>query len=202
MTLKPNESSDGADNKGRPRVHQSVTIALLVCSVFLNVILARKVEQLKNNLQVIKSEGKLPTGASVPAITARDLDGNPATISYGGDATPTVLYVFSPECGWCTRNLQNVRTLADGVRGRYRFIGVSLSKKMLREYVAEHEFDFPIYTDLPADVKASYKLGGTPQTIIISADGQVVKNWMGAYTGDLEDEVEEFFSLHLPGLRL
>lgn len=54
--------------------------------------------------------------------------------------------------------------------------------------------------DLPVDVKANYKFGGTPQTLVVSADGHVIKNWTGAYSGSLKTEIEGFFQIELPGL--
>jgi hypothetical protein len=45
-----------------------------------------------------------------------------------------------------------------------------------------------------------YGLGSTPQTIIVSLDGKILQNWVGAYTGDRRAEVERFFGVSLPGL--
>jgi hypothetical protein len=50
------------------------------------------------------------------------------------------------------------------------------------------------------DVKLKYRLGGTPQTIVISTDGKVLQNWVGAYADKQQMEVEKFFGLTLPGL--
>jgi hypothetical protein len=43
-------------------------------------------------------------------------------------------------------------------------------------------------------------LESTPQTIIISPDGRVMKNWVGAYGESLRPEVEAYFGIKLPGL--
>jgi len=58
-----------------------------------------------------------------------------------------------------------------------------------------------VYTDLSDDTKKAYKMGGTPQTIVVSSDGQVLQNWNGAYTGEQQKQVEEFFGITLPGLK-
>jgi hypothetical protein len=34
----------------------------------------------------------------------------------------------------------------------------------------------------------------------VSSDGKIIKSWFGAYSGDLQREVEEYFKTHLPGI--
>jgi hypothetical protein len=38
------------------------------------------------------------------------------------------------------------------------------------------------------------------QTIIVSPDGNILQNWVGAYTEVRQVEVEGFFGVNLPGL--
>lgn len=81
----------------------------------------------------------------------------------------------------------------------YRFIGLSLSSDGLREYASQYGIDFPVYTDLTGESILAYK-GGTPRTLVVSHDGIILKSWFGAFTGDLEREVEEYFKTDLPGV--
>ncbi len=182
--------------------HTSILTFLLVCSVFLNVLLAQRVSRIEGTLldMRLKLAEPLAVGSSVPPIAARDLDGSPVLISYTGSEPPTVLYIFTPDCVWCMRNLENVRTLADSVRNEYRFIGLSLNDDKLRDYVAQHSLDFPIYSDLRGTVRMAYRLSATPHTIVISAEGRILRSWEGAYAGDLQREVEEYFHVRLPGI--
>jgi len=53
-------------------------------------------------------------GTVVPHITVSDLSGRGERLSFNGGGKPTVLYVLSPTCKWCERNVQNIRTLAGG----------------------------------------------------------------------------------------
>jgi hypothetical protein len=53
---------------------------------------------------------------------------------------------------------------------------------------------------LPETLKA-YKLRSTPQTIVVSPEGKVLQNWVGAYVGGQKSQVEAFFHVSLPGLR-
>ena len=177
-----------------------VTLALLICSVALNVLLARKTQTLRSSLLKVKSEGSLAVGASLPPIEAKDMEGKSATIRYGPTELPTILYVFTPPCSWCRKNIQNIKTLAARTNGEYRLIGLSLSSDRLSEYVASAGFEFPIYSELSPNVVIPYRLGSTPQTILISNEGKLVKEWMGAYTGNVKKEIEQEFGLELPGI--
>jgi hypothetical protein len=200
--------SNVSQSKSRPWLLQGLLMTLLTVSVALNGILSWQVWHLKNNVpgpvpapvSRPRAENKLPVGASVPTIEAVDLNKEPATLEFNGSGVPTVLYVFSPKCQWCDLNLENVKALAKMTDGRYRFVGLSLLDDKLPEYKSQHHIDFPIYTGLSRETRVAYGLGGTPQTIVVSSDGRVLKNWPGAYSNDVAQQVEEFFNVRLPGL--
>ena len=63
-----------------------------------------------------------------------------------------------------------------------------------------HHLNFPVYTGLKSDTIQALGLGGTPQTIVISPEGLVLKNWPGAYREQTQREVEDYFQVRLPGL--
>lgn len=146
---------------------------------------------------VLDAKSDLRVGSSVPAIQGKTLGGQLATIGYSGQL-PTVLYVFQPSCIWCLRNQENITAMTERLAGKYRLIGLSLATDGLDEYVKKHNIRFPVYTDLTPDAIEAYRLGGTPETLVISPDGKVIKNWQGAYFGTTASLVEKFFSITLP----
>ena len=154
-------------SKARPeaRLRALLILALLlVCSLGINMLLARRVSKLTTLVSRMKSESRLVAGDKVPAITARDPEGRTAVLDYAGTDLPTVLFVITPKCGWCTKNIMNMRTLAASASDRYRFVGLSLESDKLVDYVTRNQLEFPVYTDLPLVPMKQYKLGGTPQT--------------------------------------
>ena len=173
---------------------------LLVCSLGINVVLARRTARLTTLVSRMKSESRLTQGDKVPAITARDLQGRTAVLDYAGTDLPTVLFVITPTCGWCTKNIMNMRTLAASASDRYRFVGLSLDSDKLIDYVTQNKLEFPVYTDLPLLPMKQYKLGGTPQTIVVSPKGEVLKVWSGAFAENLQKDVESYFGVTLPGI--
>jgi hypothetical protein len=140
----------------------------------------------------------LAPGDVVAPVALTTLDGRSETLSYGNG--PTVLYVFSPTCPWCLRNIPNLKRLVEGAGRQYRFVGLSLDEKGVSAYVAEHQLPLAVYTKGPDDVAGRSRLGGVPQTMVISAEGRVVQNWSGAYVGDTQKAIEKFFEVKLPGL--
>jgi hypothetical protein len=172
---------------------------LLASSGVVNILLAREVSSLRLALQ---SRRELSVGDSVQPIVVHSLDGTPATITFSDHTLPTILYVFSPQCVWCTRNFDNIKAIENGLNGKYRFIGLSMSAVSLEEYITSNNLSFPVYKEPDQRSIIDFKLGGTPQMLVISQDGKVVKNWHGAYSGDQEKDVENFFGISLPGISI
>lgn len=189
--------------KPQPGLTSFVVVAvLLVCSLGMNLLLARRVGSLNNRVTEIRSELRLSEGDKVPSMTinAKDPQGRAAIFDYRTNKLPTVVFVISPTCKWCTQNIMNMRALVEKASDRYQFVGFSLSSDKLNDYVTQNKLDFPVYTDLPLNPTSSYKLGGTPQTIVVSPAGEVMKVWNGAFADSLQKDVESYFGISLPGL--
>lgn len=194
------ENADAEKKLISKKKSRHLTIVLfLVCSVITNVLLARKVELLKDAIMQLKSEGRLQLGSQLPPFEARTLEGIAQVVDFKSTKIPTVLYVFTPQCGWCKKNLENLRVLIDKSGARYKIIGVSLTREDLKEYMEREHLAFPVYTDLTDATKSIYRLGGTPETIVVSTEGKVLKVWLGAYTNDLREEIQGYLGLQLPG---
>lgn len=181
-----------------------VLAGFLFVSIALNLLLAENLRKLRNSLLYLKAEMRalsdLKIDETVPSFEARDADGNPVTLSYSADKLPTIIYILSPNCLWCTRNLDNIKKLTSQTHERYRVIGISISKENLSEYISQNELPFPVYTDISPEILRIYQAIATPRTLVISPEGKIQKNWFGAFSGNLQREVEEYFDLRLPGV--
>lgn len=175
-------------------------VALLLGSASINILLALKIKSEQRKVELIKAENRLQTGRSVPDIIGKSPEGVSTEIDFPDMKRPTILYVFTPTCIWCKRNFNNMMVLRHGVGNRYAFIGISLTQDGVREYVARHAIDYPVVSDISEATKIVYKMGGTPSTIVVSADRKVLQVWTGAYSGPLKREIEQYFKIELPGL--
>jgi hypothetical protein len=171
-------------------------LVLLAASLCLNVDLGWQLRRQGESATIAPP----PTGITVPSISVQDLLGRRYTIPLQGAQQSTVLYFFRPGCGWCDRNFENIKTLAS-LRGvTYRFVALSITEVGVKEYIRSHPLNFDVYTAVSADFRQQFGIRGTPQTIVVSTGGQVVKNWEGAFSGNLRREVEAYFDVRLPGL--
>lgn len=184
----------------------AVLTTLLVISAGLNVGLTYRLRQFLDmqEAQLERLEARrLKAGTAVPSLDLQKVGADVVeTISYADVSRPTVLYVLSPACGWCARNENSVRQLVATKGDEYRFIGVSLMDEGVKEYAAAHDLDIPLYTGISEEAKKAYKMGGTPQTIVVSPKGVVLANWNGAYLGKQKEAVEDFFKVRLPEIEL
>jgi peroxiredoxin len=165
-----------------------------------SVLHGKRLPSLAYALSARIAQHELKIGTTVPPIPAKGLDGQQEVISYQGANQPTVLYVFTPPCSWCARNMDNFKALLDKGSSQYRFIGLSLSEEGLTEYVRKNDLKLSVYSSLSTGTADAYKLSGTPQTIVVSPEGHVLQNWMGAYVGEQKAQVEAFFHVTLPGI--
>lgn len=172
-------------------------LLLLVVSLGLNVYLGVRV--FRAGPQRNQPPIGLEAGTRLPPITARTTDNNSYTLSYGTDPRPTVLYTFSDTCKWCDLNSDNWDELVSRKKEEFRFVALSVApagsstKSMFSDVIT--------LIDLRPETRQAYRLGPTPTTTVVSSDGRVLKTWAGAYSGSIQNEIERYFSIKLPGLK-
>ena len=172
-------------------------MALLMLSLTVNVYQAYTSAETPSRPDV----PRVAVGDAVPDISATASDGTPVSIRFANPAgRPTVLYVLSPNCIWCQRNLANIRHLSREKDSAFRFVGLSLTDTGLEQHLRDVDYGgLDVYIAPPESVERLH-LGATPQTLVVSASGTVLRNWLGAFTDELGAEVESFFDVDLPGL--
>src|SRR5579871_6184932 len=100
-------------------------VVAFAVSLATNLLLVRQIQHQNLQMATVRAMGRLAVGASAEGIDAESMQGRKVHLNLADGGVPTVLYSFSPQCGWCKRNLPNVRALIAGSRGRFRIIGVS-----------------------------------------------------------------------------
>lgn len=190
--------SPGIETRGLRRVIWAMTVILGI-SLSVNLFLAYRIRK-GGQLSTLIRLAPLAEGTVVLPIKAHSLDGAEVTISSQDNSNRLVVYVFTPQCTWCVRNLTNLKKILAEKHDAFRFVGLSLTDKDLDRYLSEKHLDLLVVMNPTAQTRNEYKLGSTPQTIVISPNGRILKNWVGAYSGATQKEIEEFFSVRLPGL--
>jgi peroxiredoxin len=188
------------DDPPPERLSRRLLTSILILSMAFNLFLAWQLRRAKDGLGRQPSGEALIPGTVVSPIKASDMDGKTVMIDLASKNEPTILYVFNPNCHWCTRNMANVRALSNATKGRYNLIGLSLQSDELTTYARKNNLDIPLYALQSYSVIPELRLGGTPETILISQDGKVVKSWLGAFDSKASGEIQSIFNVQLPGL--
>jgi peroxiredoxin len=153
-----------------------------------------------NRVASVRSRAPTIVGSRAPALEVKDLAGKPVTLDVARPGKTAVLYLFSPGCGWCRRNLPNMRALMTAAGRRFSFVPISLDAEGVSAYWARIGAHGVVYTEPSPATRSAYGFTGTPQTIVIGPDGKIIKDWSGAYTGQLSSEVSSALGVRLPGL--
>ena len=172
-----------------------LTVGLLMVSVGVNVLQARRIKTM-----AAKAPGASSIGNLVVPVNGFTPEGVPVLRPVAKDV-PTVLYYFSPTCVWCDRNWDNIRALERGAQGRYRVVLLTRARGV-SEYLKEHGLNLEVVEGISESVVQAYKLGGTPQTLVASIEGIVTHDWRGAFTPRMERQIEELLGVPLPGVVL
>lgn len=118
---------------------------------------------------------------TVPAFTARDIDGDTVSVSYSRTQPHTMLLWFSPTCEACEENFSFWNELdRDYASESLRLFGMSTADPVdLRRVVDERGLSFLILSiDNPSIVDA-YRGNVLPQTVLVSPDGSIRAVWPG-----------------------
>ncbi len=187
---------------GRASQADWFVLVLLAISLLGNVVLGVAVLRLTDaasGASARAATSQPPVGSTVPPLDVQRLTGERESISFFTDSRPTVVYIFKPSCAWCARNLENVRAVIATATSSHRVIAVSLDPDVA-EYAERIRLGIPVYVRPSPSIFEPYHLGPTPQTLVVSREGKVLKSWVGAYAGRTREEVETYFKIRLPGI--
>jgi len=142
----------------------------------------------------------LVAGTALPSIEAQEVGGAPAHLKFEDDPRPTVIYVFSPTCIWCKRNLDNLKSLVGADHGRFHWVGLSTLNAGVSDYLKSNRLGFDeVLVSPSAATLAAYHIGATPETFVVGTDHRLLADWRGAYASDsIRTEVQKFFNVTLP----
>ncbi len=180
-----------------------VLVILVLALVTSNAALLRQNRALKQSLKVRSEPAYLALGQPVSTLRGLDLRGEEQNLELAVESQKTVLLIFQPTCQWCRRNMDNWSTLLDQAdHESYRFLAISTRPEGVADYVDQYQAmsGMPMIVDPHLDDRLRYRLFDTPQTIVIDSNGVVEKIWLGALGGRLQQDVESYFDLALPGV--
>ena len=102
----------------------------LVASIAANVYLFRIAQQ-RGEGETRGNRYTLREGDRVPPVEGNSREGGSVRVEYGTDARPTVLYVVTATCAWCSRNAENFASIVRQKQQSHRFVVVALHREKL-----------------------------------------------------------------------
>ncbi len=131
-------------------------------------------------------------GDAMPAIILPDVDGTPVDFA-GFAGRPLLINVWASWCGPCVEEMPMLATFAaaqpaDGVQ----VVGLAIdTQDGVRDFLDRVPVTYPIVIEQPAPDDASVRLGNAqgllPYTVLVGADGKIVKQKLGPFAdGEVE----------------
>jgi thiol-disulfide isomerase/thioredoxin len=139
-----------------------------------------------------------PAHTAVTALYAQsmnDLNGKSQALSQW-KGKPLLVNFWAPWCPPCVKEMPELSALADANSAKgIQVIGIGIdSPTNITQFASKTKVSYPLYvagmtgTDLARDLGNSN--GGLPYTVLIGADGQVKKTYLGALKFDeLKDDL-------------
>lgn len=130
-----------------------------------------------------------------PDFRLRALDGTVYTLSELR-GTPVIINFWATWCVPCMTEMPALQEIADIYSGRLVLLGVNLreTRDVVAAFVEERAIRFPILLNPPDSVVLAYQVMNLPQTILISARGEMVYRQFGAVEiAALSQQIADYF---------
>lgn len=132
-----------------------------------------------------------PTGGAAHSASTNlyaqsldDLNGKPQSLGQW-KGKPLLVNFWATWCAPCVQEMPELSSLANEEGGkRYNVIGIGIdSPEAMREFATKHNIKYPLYAGGMGGTDLSRAFGNTngglPFTVLIGADGQVRKTYLG-----------------------
>lgn len=126
-------------------------------------------------------------GDAIPAFTVPGLDGKPVNVSTAWAGRPVLINVWASWCGPCIEEMPELQRFhakqdANGVQ----VVGIALDDaEAVRDFLQRVPVDYPILVDDAGPADAGVRLGNPkgvlPYSVLVSADGVLLKQRIGPF---------------------
>lgn len=176
-------------------------VVLLLCSVGYNIYQAQRPaapsapSRQYNSLKM--------AGRAAPQFVATDRQGQEVVIRT--DGVPMLLYALQPGCKYCEANTENMQVMWRQLSGKYRFVGLNLAGDQVKldDYLKAHPLPFEVLSIDLTRVREleTYSFGATPSLYLVS-ESKIQRAWAGAFSHLSQADIEQVFSIKIPGAPL
>ena len=126
-------------------------------------------------------------GQPIPAIELPGLDGEPTSLASLQAGRPMLVNVWASWCGPCIEEMPELQRFAtaQGANG-VQVVGIALDEVAnVRDFLSKVQVSYPILIDAAGPADAGVRLGNPkgvlPYSILVSADGILLKQRIGPF---------------------
>jgi peroxiredoxin len=137
------------------------------------------------------TSGEVAIGGHLPNVPMQGLTGNSLLLSdYLGK--PLIINVWASYCSPCLAEMGSLERLWQGYGDRFNVIGISIDdyRDRARLFLAKAETTFPHYIDQRLRLENMLGAKTIPLTLLIDADGRVLKKVRGAREWDSPEIIQ------------
>lgn len=124
-------------------------------------------------------------------FTVKDLAGLPVSLSDLRGKTVLVNF-WATWCTPCKEEMPLLQAYYDAHRDdNFILVGVNVSDDVedAEAFVIKYGYTFPVWSDPPGNVLIDLNMNGLPTSLVVDADGNVVKRWIGPLAQEDLDSV-------------
>ena len=127
-------------------------------------------------------------GSIIPHMTLPDASGTATQLPQAWLGKPTLVNLWATWCAPCLKEMPDLQAFADEQPANgVHVVGIALDDAAaVREFLQQHHITYPTLVDAPGPADAGVRLGNPagvlPYTILISADGRLLKTKVGPFT--------------------
>jgi hypothetical protein len=158
-----------------------VDLLSVVLILVLGTYVFRMQERIARLERVVRGAGDALDSASLLPMPAFALGGKQVTIERG---QPRLIFYMSPRCGVCTHNMPIWGSIANQVgRDHTLFVlGDPKEAPLMPAYLAKYGLSGISAVTADSETVNRYYMTTVPKTVLVNADGTVLKVWRGAAT--------------------
>lgn len=124
-------------------------------------------------------------------FTVKDLHGSPVSLSSLRGKTVLVNF-WATWCTPCKEEMPLLQSYYDAhKKDNFALLGVNVSDDVedAEAFIQEFGYTFPVWSDPAGNVLIDLNMNGLPTSLVVDAEGNVIKRWIGPLTQEDLDDV-------------
>ncbi len=150
---------------------------ILVCFSIIIILLVIKINKMQIKPEFID---QLKEGETFLPLEVQSLDQKNHRLTFSNKDKPTLLFIFTTSCPYCSQNIPNWKKIYEENKNDYDVIGIGADElDKVKDYVYKNALPYEIFVPANIEFRKRYKISGVPQTIIIDTTSIIKKFWLG-----------------------